>query len=101
HEDDVSRRLGARCFATNDCDDRCLAGPQWPGGFCTTDCLNDQECTNQAACVTTGSGSVCLFRCLDDADCAFLDPEHPSAWKCKERDTPSGGGAKELVCVGG
>jgi len=94
----VSRTLGAACDDSADCEFRCLPDPEWPGGFCTRDCLDDRDCADEARCAATGDGSVCLYSCLDDRDCAFLEGGSLAGrtWLCRDR----GNGPTLLVCVG-
>lgn len=80
---DVSRELGARCDHASECDERCL-GPstEFPGGFCTTSCDTDADCSVDAACVDEDGGAVCEFTCLTDSHCSFLG----AGYTCMERD---------------
>lgn len=92
---DVSRSLGARCERSDDCDERCLSGGDWPEGFCTIACETDNDCPVDAACLEE-EGGVCAFSCSTDSNCAFLGP----GYGCKERDA-RGGAGKRTVCRGG
>lgn len=94
---DVSRRLGARCDVTSDCDQKCLApGADWPGGFCTTACMTSEECGNHATCIAE-DGGICAFPCSgNDADCAFLG-EGYTCQLVDLQEAPSQAG----VCRGG
>jgi hypothetical protein len=94
---DVSRDLGARCDRSSECDGTCL-GPstEWPGGFCTTSCDTDADCSLEAACVDEGGVAVCAFTCATDPGCSFLGP----GYVCKERDH-HGVGGKANICRGG
>ena len=74
---DVSRELGARCEDSDECDDRCLTGTQFPDGMCTTTCDTSGDCPSAADCADL-AGGVCLFACHDDADCEFLG----AGWRC-------------------
>lgn len=89
----VSREVGARCDVTSDCDERCLTGPHWPGGFCMVSCSHDVDCPLGTYCLAE-EGGVCAFDCHADADCLFLKDDY----RCKERDLTSGD--KVLVCRG-
>ncbi len=90
----VSRVIGARCDLSSECDDRCLTGGDYPGGFCSETCDSTAACPDTAVCVSD-QGGVCLFTCIADVDCAFLGV----GWTCKEGDAhPSG---KVMVCRGG
>lgn len=80
---DVSRAVGARCDTDRDCDDRCL-GPSsdFPAGFCTLTCANDDDCPGDTACVDEEGTGVCLYLCQTDPGCAFLG----NGYTCQERD---------------
>lgn len=98
-DDGLSRELGAECRSNSDCADRCLPpGDDYPGGFCTLDCLSDSECPSDTACVAA-EGGVCLFLCMDARDCEFLTSSAGEAWTCAQKDTLAGGMA--FVCAGG
>jgi len=93
--EDVSRRLGARCDTTSDCDQKCLSpGGDWPGGFCTTACTSDSDCGDGNHCISE-DGGVCTFACVRDPDCAFLG----SGYACAEVDAVDM--SKVTVCRGG
>lgn len=93
---DVSRLIGARCEATSDCEDRCLApSGDYPDGFCTVNCSDNRDCPSDTECVDR-EGGVCLFSCLDDRDCEFLGP----AWRCKEADLREDENVKVSICRG-
>jgi hypothetical protein len=91
----VSRSLGAQCDTSADCDDICLAPPDYPDGFCTSSCDTSRACPGPAACVGMGQG-VCLFECEQAADCEFLGP----GWTCAAQSRHPEGG-EVMVCVGG
>ena len=93
----VSRRMGARCDQSSECDQRCL-GPDniFPGGFCTIACDHSSDCPDSGSCIDD-QGGECLFHCLDDTDCTFLG----DGWRCLARDERNGGGVKVTVCIGG
>jgi hypothetical protein len=88
---DVSRTMGARCDSDRECDDRCLSGDDFPGGFCSTGCRSDDDCPANARCAS-GEGSVCLIACSKDSECEFLG----SNWRCRSAGSSSG-----RVCRGG
>ena len=95
-DSDVSRRLGARCDVTADCDQRCLTpGADFPGGFCTVACTTRADCPATATCADQ-EGGICLFECASDAECTFLG----IGWRCTAVDL-RGGGIKVMVCRGG
>ena len=90
---DVSRTLGARCDRSEECDERCLAGGMYPGGFCSVSCDDDDACPSDSRCADD-DGGVCLFECSGDPDCTFLG----EGWRCATRNgRPSG---EVMVCRG-
>lgn len=94
---DVSREIGARCDDQDECDDRCLTGPRYPGGMCSRSCDDDADCPDGSSCVGLGAGS-CLYSCTGDPGCEFLG----EGWTC-QLETERGGepDAMVAVCVGG
>ena len=92
---DVSRELGARCADLDECDDRCLEGGRFPGGFCSTSCDNDGDCPDGATCAAL-QGGVCLFECSDASDCDFLGVR----WECLSQAASGSAGGEVLVCIG-
>ena len=93
--EDVSRRLGARCDTTSDCDQKCLtSSSDWPGGFCTVACTSDSDCGEGNHCISE-DGGVCVFACTRTADCSFLG----SGYTCTEVDAIDN--SKVTVCRGG
>jgi hypothetical protein len=90
---DVSRELGARCDQLDECDDRCLGGARFPGGFCSASCDADSDCPEGASCADI-DGGVCLFACGDAGDCDFLGTD----WECLAEDARGGG--EVMVCIG-
>lgn len=91
---DVSRDLGARCATNAECNERCLTGGDWPGGFCSRSCMTDAECPTGSACISE-QGGVCAFTCKADPDCAFLQ----DTYACKSNADQGGG--QVMVCRGG
>lgn len=91
---DVSREVGARCDSSDECDERCLAGGAYPGGFCSVSCNSRDECPSDTTCADL-DGGVCLFECSGDASCTFLG----AGWRCASTDL-RGGGIKVMVCRG-
>jgi hypothetical protein len=81
--DGISRDLGAACDSHADCTDRCLPEPRWPGGFCSLDCADTDDCPVGSDCVNTSDGDICLFLCFDDRDCDFLESEVNDGWGCR------------------
>lgn len=95
-DSEVSRQLGARCEAKEDCEEICLApGADFPDGFCTLSCMSDEDCPRRAACADTGEGDVCLFRCQENTHCDFLG----AGWAC-ESAPRIGQDGTVTVCVG-
>lgn len=88
-EDD--RLVGAECRGDRDCEEMCLQGNDYPGGFCSMRCGHSRDCPDSTACVEKDRG-VCLFRCDRDSDC-------PRGWECEDlrREGQSG---KTHVCIG-
>ena len=90
----VSRTVGARCDLSSECDERCLTGADFPGGFCSITCDSSLACPDGTACASD-QGGVCLFTCATDANCTFLG----AGWTCKSLGgQPSG---QVMVCRGG
>jgi hypothetical protein len=90
---DVSRIFGARCDVISECDERCLTGDQFPGGFCSLSCDVESDCPSAAECVDS-EGGVCLFGCRDQADCDFLG----LGWSCQA--LPGAEGGEVMACAG-
>ncbi len=43
---------------------------EYPGGYCTADCLTDDDCGDGALCVgSMGGMAICLVTCVTNADC--------------------------------
>jgi hypothetical protein len=91
----VSRTVGARCDLSSECDELCLTGGHFPGGFCSISCDTTAQCPNGTTCVSDQVG-VCLFSCAADIDCTFLGP----GWTCKQVALQAGGGPV-MACRGG
>lgn len=92
----VSRELGALCDDADECEERCLEGARYPGGFCSLSCDDETDCPDGASCVAR-DGGVCLFGCADDDGCDFLG----GGWRCRPTPERGGGSGDEvLVCVG-
>ncbi|HTR52410.1 MAG TPA: hypothetical protein VMJ10_16970 [Kofleriaceae bacterium] len=89
----VSSKLGAECSLNTDCAQKCLDGPSWPNGFCTTICDTDSQCPSGARCISE-DGGVCAFECTESSDCSFLD----TLYMCETVDAMSG---QVMVCRGG
>jgi hypothetical protein len=82
---DVTRALGARCASEGECDELCLTGGDYPGGFCSLRCGDDGDCPDGARCVQE-QGGACLFKCENDDDCEFLGQK----WACEGVQSASG-----------
>lgn len=94
---DVSRSVGARCDLASECDERCLAAPAFPGGFCSLSCDRTSDCPGDDTACVEAEGGVCLFRCQDDRDCDFLG----DGWVCADELLRGGDGGQVGVCRGG
>ncbi len=80
HDEDL---VGGACFDDRDCVERCERDGDFPGGFCTVSCVDDQDCPFDTICTAT-HGDICLFPCDFHEDCDFLGP----GYFCREqRDT--------------
>jgi hypothetical protein len=90
---DVSREIGARCDSRDECDDICLADPDFPGGFCSVSCANHDDCPGGTQCVDIGQG-VCLYECDASHTCDFLG----TGWECTTEDAVPDG--EVTVCAG-
>jgi hypothetical protein len=94
-DSDVSREVGARCDDNSECDDVCLGPhPNWPDGFCSLSCDDDDDCPPDTACIED-EGGVCVFTCTSDTGCAFLGSE----WTCQVRNANPPDGTV-MVCRG-
>ena len=92
----VSRDLGARCADQDECSEICLAGQDFPDGFCSQSCDNTDDCSSNAVCVDIDQG-VCLLPCEVEEDCTFLGP----GWMCStKRPEPGRRGDEVRVCAG-
>lgn len=90
---DIDTLIGERCTADRECEDRCFRDTSdYPGGFCSSACDSDNDCTTDAFCMDRDDG-VCLFAC-PEFDCGRLG----AGWSCRERDRIGGG--KLTVCIG-
>ncbi len=60
---------GAACSSEAECEGAPCIG-EWPGGYCTADCVSNEDCGEDATCVPVGRGSnICLANCdLEDTD---------------------------------
>jgi len=82
----------ARCDRSEECNERCLTGTDYPGGFCTIGCARSTECPSDTTCADR-EGGICLFQCTGNVDCTFLG----TGWGCKSVDL-RGGGIQVMVC---
>lgn len=93
---DVSREIGARCDDLDECDDRCLTGPRFPGGMCSQSCDEDADCPDGASC-TVNAGGACLYACTEDRGCQFLG----EGWRClPEAERGGEPDSTVMVCIG-
>ena len=61
---------GTACMSADDCEGAPCIG-EWPEGYCTADCVTNEDCGGDATCVSAGGGSnICLANC---------DPEDPDS----------------------
>lgn len=92
---DVSRQLGARCDSKDQCDERCLAGAQYPDGLCSVSCDQDSDCPTGASCADL-EGGVCLFACRRADECTFLG----TGWQClTQPERGANPGDQVMVCI--
>jgi hypothetical protein len=82
---DVTREVGARCEEANDCDEICLSGRDYPDGFCSVGCRNDDDCPDDTVCVRDEEGT-CQVACEEDRNCEYLGAD----WECVGTRTPNG-----------
>lgn len=69
-----TRPVGAACDSFADCGGReaaaCAPDPDFPGGYCVTDCTTTGVCDNGNVCVTLQGGSAyCFDACTTSSDC--------------------------------
>ena len=89
----VGRDVGARCDSSDECDDRCLAPEDFPGGFCSLSCDTAGDCPGGTACVDV-EGGVCLFTCSDATGCEFLG----QGYECETEEFGDGSDGTVEVC---
>ncbi len=69
----ASAPAGAPCTQDSDCGaGKCLTQGQtgWSGGYCTTTCASDSDCSTGSQCVTDNQGvHRCLASCQTNQDC--------------------------------
>src|SRR5690606_24431132 len=95
-DDDGFGDLGSACGENADCRDRCVRGPEWPGGMCTFSCGDDQDCPGGTACVDR-SGGVCAVVCETNDDCHGFG--FPNDGDCRDTDR-EGESGEVRVCRG-
>lgn len=81
--------VGAACQSTNDCDERCLTGGDYPQGMCTASCSSDGDCPDGTNCIDK-EGGVCMLACDLPSDCR-------GGYTCKGEDN-KGHAGESLVC---
>lgn len=86
------RTVGGACRDSTECADqsRCVTGGDFPGGMCTRNCANHDDCPAGARCVDKDDG-ICLLACETPADCR-------GGYTCKARKNELEGG-ESLVCI--
>jgi hypothetical protein len=89
---DIDTEVGATCVDDRDCDDSCVLGGDFPGGFCSLPCDTDNDCPGDTYCMET-QGGICMFAC-PAFDCDRLG----AGWSCKSRKRNNGGDIN--VCSG-
>ncbi len=82
--------VGGSCNQNDDCTERCLKGPKFPGGTCSVSCDEDADCPTGSSCVEP-EGGVCLMTCTLPDDCR-------SDYTCKGEKS-KGRGGEALVCA--
>lgn len=93
-DDGPNDLVGGSCVDDRDCQERCLQGGDYPGGFCSVTCRDDVDCPEDTICVDKDNG-VCVFPCDAVADCDFLGG---ADYTC--RATDDWAGREVLVCLG-
>jgi hypothetical protein len=83
---DVNRAIGARCDSDRECDETCLSGGDFPGGFCSLRCESDDDCPDDTRCARQNGQGRCLVRCQEDEDCEYLGQQ----WDCENEASASG-----------
>ena len=86
--------VGGSCSNSDDCQERCVRGGDYPGGMCTVGCASDDDCPRHTACISD-EGGICSIVCDRGDDCADFGKE----WTCKDRDR-RGHSGKVGVCRG-
>ncbi len=81
-----SRDVGGECSDNADCSDRCVRGPDWPGGMCTFDCSTDDDCPSGTYCIER-EGGICAVACSRTEDCRSYGFDE--RWDCRTTNGPS------------
>jgi len=89
---DIDETIGATCKDDRDCDQNCVMGGDFPGGFCSLNCDTDNACPDDSFCMEA-EGGICQFAC-PAFDCDRLGP----GWECKSKKRRNGG--ETSVCSG-
>jgi hypothetical protein len=84
--------VGGACTNNTACasQSRCLTSGDFPGGYCTVNCANHDECPAGTRCIKKENG-VCLLQCAEPAECR-------GGYTCKGKENQSGGG-ESLICI--
>jgi hypothetical protein len=64
--------VGSACKVNGDCHSPLSCVPDFPGGYCTTEC-SDTDCPADEVCGQLGGANLCLKACNTAADCRGSD----------------------------
>lgn len=85
--------VGGTCNSDRECARRCITGDDnYPGGYCTVSCNNDNDCPGGTVCIVD-NGGMCAVTCRVNADCAGFG----RGFLCDARDRHGAPGGA-LVC---
>lgn len=60
--------VGGPCTTSQDCEFRCEAGGDFPGGTCVKPCNVDGDCPDGTFCIDKNNG-ICMLGCETPDDC--------------------------------